>query len=88
MTWTATQLEQTIQKKCSLIDHSKLNVNLYSKNRFDLLNEEYDLEDVNDKISAEQLEKLLENKNVDLLLQQNAYLIKNTVVKEGTPPHL
>lgn len=88
MTWTAAQLEQTIQKKCSLIDRTKLDINPYSKNRFDLLNEEYDLEDVKDKISAEQLEKLLEHKNVDLLLEQNAYLIKNTIVKEGTPPHL
>jgi hypothetical protein len=88
MKWTSAQLEQTIEKKASLIDRTKLTIGWNLKHMFGNLNEEYDLEDVNDKISSDDLEKLLENKNVDLLLEQNAYLIKNTIVKEGTPPKL
>ena len=45
-------------------------------------------EDVEERLSEAQWISLLDSRQRDLLFQQNAYLVKNTLIKQGSPPGL
>jgi hypothetical protein len=80
---TDDEICQILSKKLSLIDKNELIPKKVLTHTFLILDAD-NFEDIDDKLTPQELDKILQSKNSELLLQQNAYIIKNTIIKEGT----
>ena len=75
------------EKKFSSLNKSALgNASLFV-HKFLLVDNLY-YEDVEERLTRAQWLQILESRQRELLLQQNAYLIKNTLIKQGSPADL
>ena len=80
-------IDLMLRRKLTQVGKFLLSNETLMKNNFLPIDED-SFEDFDDRLSPDQLEKILNTKTVGLLFQQNAYLIKNSIIKEGTPRKL